>query len=219
MGIVLLSEQDLDLNCYITNYVKTQPEDFERLLGSYINDFFEKSVNWICNDAEITIPTSKIAVANTGLSQLYAVRSKTEFAVALVNGLGQQLQYDFRELFAQQVYEWLSEVPPPIILKSRYNQERDIIDTYYTNPNITLDDVSRKIPLILTGDVTQSLDYLRTWLLPGNEQHFLLVGPHGSAKSSVYLILMNPIITIFLQINFGKSGERKIRYRDGNNSL
>ncbi|XP_015834463.1 cytoplasmic dynein 2 heavy chain 1 [Tribolium castaneum] len=187
MGIVLLSEQDLDLNCYIDNYVKAQPEEFERLLGSHI-DYFLKSVNWICNEAETTIPTSKIAVARTGLSQLFGVKGKTEFSVALVNGLGQQLQYDFRELFAQQVYEWLGEVPPPIILKSRYNQERDIIDTYYTNPNVTLEVASRQVPLIPTGDVSKNLDYLRTWLLPGNEQHFLLIGPHGSAKS---LILEN----------------------------
>ena len=32
MGIVLLSEEDLDLNSYINNYVKTQSEDFETLL-------------------------------------------------------------------------------------------------------------------------------------------------------------------------------------------
>jgi dynein heavy chain 2 len=118
MGIVLLSEQDLDVASYTENYVKNQPEDFERLLGSYINDYFLKGVDWICNEGEISVPCSKIAVAKTGLTQLYDVKNKTQFAVALVNGLGQQLQYDFRELFAQQIYEWMGEVPPPLILKS-----------------------------------------------------------------------------------------------------
>ena len=183
MGIVLLSEEDLDLNSYINNYVKTQPEEFETLLGSYINDYFLKSVQWVCNEGEIGIPCSKIAVAKTGLSQLFEVGSKSQFAVALINGLGQQLQFDFRELFAQQIYDWMGEVPPPMLLKSRYNSDRDMIDTYYTNPNMSIDVATRKIPLVLTGDISKALDALRTWLLPENEQNFLLVGPHGSAKS------------------------------------
>ncbi|RZC33069.1 cytoplasmic dynein 2 heavy chain 1 [Asbolus verrucosus] len=185
MGIVLLSEEDLDLTFYIINYIKNQSEDFERLLGSYINDYFQKSVNWIYNEGEMALPSSKIAVAKTGLTQLHDVKSKTQFAVALVNGMGQQLQCDFRELFAQQVYEWVGEVPPPMILKSRYNKDRDIIDMYYTNPNISLETAGRIIPLVMTGDICKTLDSLRTWLLPGNEQNFLLIGPHGSAKSLI----------------------------------
>ena len=101
----ILIEEDLDLDSYINNYVKTQPEEFETLLGSYINDYFLKSVQWVCNEGEIGIPCSKIAVAKTGLSQLFEVGSKSQFAVALINGLGQQLQCDFRELFAQQIYD------------------------------------------------------------------------------------------------------------------
>ena len=90
MGIVLLSEEDLDLNSYINNYVKTQSEEFETLLGSYINDYFLKSVQWICNEGEIGISCSKITVAKTRLSQLFEVGSKSQFAVSLINGLGQQ---------------------------------------------------------------------------------------------------------------------------------
>lgn len=55
------------------------------------------------NDGEITIPSSKVSVAETTLSHLNEVSSKAQFCVALINGLGQQLHYDFRELFAQQV--------------------------------------------------------------------------------------------------------------------
>ena len=55
MGIVLLSEEDLDLNSYINNYVKTQPEEFETLLGSYINDYFIRSVQWVCKEGKIGI--------------------------------------------------------------------------------------------------------------------------------------------------------------------
>lgn len=70
------------------------------------------------------------------------------------------------------------------MLKSRYNKEQNRIDSYYTNPNITIqNDVTDKIPIVLTGQILQTLEVLRKWLLPNNEEHFLLVGPHGCAKS------------------------------------
>lgn len=183
MGIVYLSEHDIDLPDYVNNYVKNQPEDFQLYLGSLINDYFIKAVNWVMSEGELVIHSSKIGVALTGLSQLQDVKSKNQFIVSIIQSLGSQLQVDFRELFAQLVYEWSGQVPPPFLLKSKYNNERDFIESYYTNPNITLDLVEQKIPLVMTGDISQTLEVLSKWLIARNEQNFLLVGPHGSAKS------------------------------------
>lgn len=102
--------------------------------------------------------------------------------MGLLNGLGGQLLYDFREIFAQQVFQWLGESQPVNSQNYWYNQERDCIDCYFTKPNQEAVNIKGDLPLILTPLVAQILDVLRVWLKPNNEQHFLLIGPHGSAK-------------------------------------
>lgn len=42
------------------------------------------------------------------------------------------------------------------------------------------------LPLVLTGQVQQILDTLKPWLSVGTEEHFILVGVHGSAKRYLY---------------------------------
>lgn len=184
IGIILLSEEDLNLDFYVESFLKKQPEDIQTIISPYQHHFL-KSVKWICTEAETTVVTSKVAIAKTGLTQLRLVNNKREFTVSLINGLGQQLQEDFQEIYFQQVYQWMEEISPPFLLRSRYNKERDIIDTYHTNPNLNIPPKSPKIPLILTGYVLKILDSLRIWLTPNNEQHFLLIGPRGSAKTYV----------------------------------
>ncbi|XP_018579489.1 cytoplasmic dynein 2 heavy chain 1 [Anoplophora glabripennis] len=191
MGIIFLSEEDLDLNTYITNFVQKLREEQSSVLEPLISDYFKKALNWVMNDGELTIPSSKVSVAKTGLSQLNEVDSKAHFCVGLINGLGQQLQYDFREIFAQQVYEWTGEVSPPLVLKSRFNKERCLIESYYTNPNTIIENISEGLPLVETGQISQYLDSLRIWLTENNQQHFLLVGPHGSAKTLILKQLIN----------------------------
>lgn len=81
------------------------------------------------------------------------------------------------------MYEWTGEISPPLILKSRYNRERGLVESYYTNPNTTIENISQGLPLIETGQISQYLDDLRIWLTEKKEQHFLMIGPHGSAKT------------------------------------
>lgn len=44
-----------------------------------------------------------------------------------------------------------------------------------------------EFPLVPTATVLQTLNCLKTWMTEGKEQHFLLVGEHGSAKRCEYL--------------------------------
>uniref|UniRef100_A0A6P7FU93 Cytoplasmic dynein 2 heavy chain 1 n=1 Tax=Diabrotica virgifera virgifera TaxID=50390 RepID=A0A6P7FU93_DIAVI len=149
------------------------------------------AVDWITKNAEITLPCSTTAVALTGLSQLIDVYSRAHFTVALINGLGNQLQYDFKEIFAQQIFDWIGETPAPVILRCRYNKERDIIDSYYTNPNINPIDDCDRTHLVATAQIEQYLDCLRPWISDTKDQHFLLVGPHGTAKTLLLEALVN----------------------------
>lgn len=62
-----------------------------------------------------------------------------------------------------------------------------MLDSYYTNQNQELNNIDDGLSLILTGPIMQNIDCLHHWLKPNNERHFILVGPHGSAKSYVNL--------------------------------
>lgn len=118
MGIVFLSEEDLDLRDFVTN--RTEKELNVNPLPQLISDYFIKgwkycrknlfiknvvfeAVDWINKEGELAIPCSKVAIARTGLSQLKGVINKSQFTANLVNSLGGVLVQDFKELFAQQV--------------------------------------------------------------------------------------------------------------------
>lgn len=74
------------------------------------------------------------------------------------------------------------DIPPNSLLLSHYNQERDIIDSYTTDPTQNVGDISDGLPLILTASVSQTIDCLQNWLQLRNEQHFLIIGERGTAK-------------------------------------
>ncbi|KAK9876589.1 hypothetical protein WA026_013969 [Henosepilachna vigintioctopunctata] len=185
MGVVLLSEEDLDIADYVTNFMNSRSEILGLKIKELIEEYFIKFVNWITTKGETTISCSKLALVKIGLSQMTRVTNKYGFIVAIINGLGQLLQADFRELFAQEVYDWLKEPPPPLILKSRHNVERDMIDSYVTNPNITVVNNFGKLPLVETGKISQCLDILKVWLDNKKDNHVLLIGAYGSAKSLI----------------------------------
>lgn len=87
---------------------------------------------------------------------------------------------------------------PPIPTKCKYNYERNVIDSYYTNQNQNLSNIEEGLPLIVTGSVSQTLDCLKQLLVPQNEKHFLLVGPHGAAKSFVFRpCIVHVLISVF----------------------
>ncbi|XP_044749353.1 cytoplasmic dynein 2 heavy chain 1 [Coccinella septempunctata] len=200
IGIVLLSEQDLNVDDYVRNFVDSQSEDFKMAIGPLIDEYFMKCVNWIGEKGETSIPCSKLAIVKIGLSQLEPVRNKQAFIVAIVNGLGQLLQRDFRELYAQQVFDWLNETPPPFVTRCRYNQERDMIDAYVTNTNLVVDDDFGSLPLAETGQICQSLDVLRLWI-ESQGSHTLLIGPHGSAKTLMIKKLVENIDAELIDIH------------------
>lgn len=65
--------------------------------------FYISAISWIITEAETTLPCSKLAIIDTGLSQLINVSNKADFAVGLYFGLVQLLKNDYQEAFNQQV--------------------------------------------------------------------------------------------------------------------
>lgn len=121
IGIVFLSEEDLNVDQYVQNFCNKLPEDQKYILEPLISDYFLKgllftlldnilifiliAVSWMVNEANVILPCSKLAIIDTGLSQVLDVTNKADFSIALVNNLRQQLKYEYREAFEQQVSE------------------------------------------------------------------------------------------------------------------
>ncbi|XP_017783105.1 PREDICTED: cytoplasmic dynein 2 heavy chain 1 [Nicrophorus vespilloides] len=185
MGIVFLNESDVNIRDFVNNFLSKQPENVEMLLTNYVNDYFYKALDWIHNEAELIIEKPQIALASTALSQLVDCESKAQFVVGLINGLGGQIIEDFRDIFAQQIFEWTGESSPAVPTRAFYNRDRDLVDSYFTDQKQNVKDFQQDISLVLTAQVKHTIDVLRTWFHVGNEEHFLLVGPHGSAKTLI----------------------------------
>nr|CAD7453925.1 unnamed protein product [Timema tahoe] len=187
MGIIFLSDEDINVEGLVFAWLNTQPEDTSRFLAQLIEDNFYKAVHWISQQGELVVTTSLVGVVMNGLSQLHGVSTRAHFTVALVQGLGGNLSLASREVFAKQVFQWTSEFVPDNIrlLYACYNHTRDCVDSYSMScedEHLHLDTYRSSLPLVMTADVKRTVDVLWTWLEPDSRQPFLLVGPQGCGK-------------------------------------
>ncbi|XP_060532310.1 cytoplasmic dynein 2 heavy chain 1 isoform X2 [Cylas formicarius] len=178
IGIVLLNSEDLPLDDYLNAFIKKLPQDDRDCMESNLREYFTKGIRWAISEGELSVSRPLISVARTGLSQLHAAKNRSQFVVGLINGIGQQLHEDFRENFGQLVFEWMNETAPPMVSRPYYDSDRDCIDSYHTSPS---SDPAGEL-LLLTGQVKYYLSIIREWLDKTTNQHFLMLGPHGSAK-------------------------------------
>nr|CAD7430090.1 unnamed protein product [Timema monikensis] len=213
MGIIFLSDEDINVEGLVFAWLNTQPENTTRFLAQLIEDHFYKgehlclgessgssaecelclflsSVHWIAQQGELVVTTSLVGIVMNGLSQLHGVSTRAHFTVALVQGLGGNLSLASREVFAKQVFQWTSEFVPDNIrlLYACYNHSRDCVDSYSMSPedeHLHLDTYRSSLPLVMTADVKRTVDVLGMWLEPDTRQPFLLVGPQGCGKSLI----------------------------------
>lgn len=139
-------------------------------------------MDWVIKDGESSLNRSTISIAKTGISQIINAETKQQFIVGLINGVGQQLKSEYRQAFTEKVFEWADETPPPFALKLYYDSDREVIDSYHTDPQISIDDVHNGICLVKTGQVLKYLDIIKLFLEGNDDGHFLMMGLHGSAK-------------------------------------
>ncbi|KAK5644080.1 hypothetical protein RI129_007925 [Pyrocoelia pectoralis] len=205
LGIIFLSEEDLGVSNIVSRFLAKQPEDLQGVLEQYISDYFYKAIDWVMMESELVTTTAQVSVALSALFQISNVSSKSEFAVGILYALGGYLPSSLRQVFTEQVFEWLGEPQPPSFF-FYYNMEKDMIDYYSEPPSLDVDDAIIDLPLILTPQIRYTLNCLRKWFTEGNEQHFLIVGPRGSAKSLILNYLVKErsdfeIVTIHCSAN------------------
>ncbi|XP_012944204.1 cytoplasmic dynein 2 heavy chain 1 [Aplysia californica] len=188
MGMIFLSDEDVDVKALVNAWLKTQPETDQQMLSGWIEDYFYRGMQWVRKQNDLVVDTSLVGIVLNGLSHLHHVLCKAHFAVCLIHGLGGNLSEGSREVFAKEVFSWTNETPP---------DSRRPLDTYYDDRSgrlmqynmETVEDLkaehfmsSMSLPVIRTGDVQRALDYFLPWLDADNKQPFIICGPEGCGK-------------------------------------
>jgi len=68
-----------------------------------MDDVFYRALEWIEDQESLVVPTTRVGLVCNAFSHLMDIKSKKEFAIALIRGMGCNLQTTDRPPFAQAV--------------------------------------------------------------------------------------------------------------------
>lgn len=90
--------------------------------------------------------------------------------------------YDFS---CSQIYEWTG-----VTVSSQFSNN-NYKETEQCNESQSSLSSTKGLPLVRTGQINHYLQTLEIWLREKNEQHFLIYGPNGSAKTYVLIKILS----------------------------
>ncbi|XP_065136472.1 cytoplasmic dynein 2 heavy chain 1 [Paramisgurnus dabryanus] len=188
MGMIFLSDEDTDVGSLVKSWLKRENEENRMNLENWLNDYFQKALDWVLKQSDFVVDTSLVGTVLNGLSHLRGVTERGQFVVGLIRGLGGNLAFKCRQEFAKEVLSWARETPP---------DPRKPLDTYYDptsgrlcvyelqrGDGVCVEDLNnpQNLPVIHTTDMQRGLDLFTPWLSSNHRQPFLLVGPEGCGK-------------------------------------
>jgi dynein heavy chain 2 len=190
MGMIFLSEEDVDPKTAVATWLEEQPQENRALLAKWINDYFYQAINSLVATKGLIVETTRTGLVMSGLSQLHGCNTKSQFAMALIYALGSYLVETARVDFAKDVLYMVGErAPDPRVpLDFCYDPQRNAFRSFQFEPamDLTVDDL-RKTPMISTVDCQRNLAIMQAWTkpLPGGStfRPFILVGPEGCGKT------------------------------------
>lgn len=110
LGMIFLSEEDVDITRITKTWINKQPEALQSKLTQWISEIFFPSLDWVLQKQEQMIePTTKVGVVNNCLSYLQNSDSKGYFTQGVMLGLGSNFKYDLRAEFSNFVLQIAGE--------------------------------------------------------------------------------------------------------------
>ena len=207
MGMIFLSDEDTDLKAIITAWLETKTNEEQRQqLSTWIDEYLYRSVEWAIKANDFVVATSQVGVVKQALSHLLGIsptgcpRSRSEFAVALLRGIGGNLSEGARDAFAKQLFTWIGEQPPDSSrpLDCRYSEDIGRLVTYTSdessfqiNHESIMNSLSTGLPAVKTADFIRNVDTFEGYLNEHNQQPFIVVGPDGCGKSLMLRYCLN----------------------------
>ncbi|XP_041850617.1 cytoplasmic dynein 2 heavy chain 1 [Melanotaenia boesemani] len=188
MGMIFLSDEDIDVGALVKSWLKGQPEECRSNLENWLGDYFQRALDWALKQNDFVVETSLVGTVFNSLSHLNAVSERGQFVVGLLRGMGGNLNLKTRQEFAKELLSWARESPP---------DARKPLDTYYDSENchlaaytfqrpegLMLEQFSHThmLPVIETPGMQRGLHAFSPWLTAQHRQPFMVVGPEGCGK-------------------------------------
>ncbi|OQS05963.1 dynein heavy chain [Thraustotheca clavata] len=180
MGMIFLSDEDMDIKRLLSKWLALQPEAAN--LSKWIDELFFLALEEVAKYDKVVATTTVGSIMN-GLSHVASAKTRSEFVVALIRGLGANLTLSHRATFAKSVFLFSNERPPDI---------GSPLDCYcvgssyasYETKRSTYDDGSNTISrtsVIQTISMQRGLQVIAPWV--EKMEPFILVGPEGCGKN------------------------------------
>ena len=213
MGMIFLSDDDVDVQRVAKCWLAAQPEAPPpaaagaaagsgaaatmapapaSALATWVDSLFYRALDWVrAAPRGLVVDTTLVGTVLNGLSHLSggAVRTRADFCVALVRGLGGNLDSESRALFARDVFAWAGERPPdasaPLDCQTDARGELVPIVAAAAGSSALGSPLTRADVLAGAVVTTVSLQRAAAVVAPWMErmEPFVLVGPEGCGKS------------------------------------
>lgn len=111
MGMIFLSDEDTDVKAIVSSWLHKEPEETRSHTESLIEEYFYRALDWVISRNEFLVSTTLVGTVLNGLSHLHEIRDKSNFAVALIRGLGGNLNEKALNEFAKVVFNMTGDNP------------------------------------------------------------------------------------------------------------
>ena len=197
LGMIFLSDEDVDIQRITKTWVKRQDEKIQPKLEQWMEDIFYVSLKWVLDRHEFfVVETTKIGIVKNALSYMNDIQFKGQFVEAVIKGLGGNFFLPLRQQFAQEVFNLGNERPadPRNLLFNFFDLKTGSWNTFVeSKTEVRIDELKNPEapPIVHTVNVQRDIAMIKPWLDSGDS--FILVGPEGCGKN---LIISNLIKTM-----------------------
>eukprot|EP00753_Platysulcus_tardus_P014516 PLAT4386.4.p1 GENE.PLAT4386.4~~PLAT4386.4.p1 ORF type:complete len:4448 (-),score=2754.09 PLAT4386.4:79-13422(-) len=181
MGMIFLSEEDVDVGRVVKKWLRSQPEDARSSLTSWLDDFFYSALDWVLDRDAFIVDTTKVGTVMNALSHIAGATVKSDFLLRMVRGLGGNLDMGDRAELAKRVFSAAGE---------SFSRDRPLDHTFdgaglstYTvhadGSELAVADIGRG-GVVPTVHIARGRDMVAPWV--ASMEPFILVGPEGAGK-------------------------------------
>ncbi|KAI6655602.1 cytoplasmic dynein 2 heavy chain 1-like [Oopsacas minuta] len=201
LGMIFLRKEEIDYRAITTSWLELHISRFTKslqtLILNCIEQYFYSCLDIVIHSGNLVIECSQVGLLYNGLSHVLLVKSKEDFAIAMIRGFGSNLHITARTQFAREVMAMMNfSLPNPgEPCNVYYDLDTFTFRSYQFdishNPEIVFADVEYSTnpisPLILTSQVQMNIDLFQIWLKSDYNPNFILAGPDGCGKEALLL--------------------------------
>lgn len=182
MGMIFLSDEDLDIKRLVQRWISIFPQEKQTSLSSWIDELFYKALEYVLR-MDFVVDTTLVGTVINGLSQVRDASSRQEFICGLIRGIGGNLNIQQRIGLAKEVFNIASERLPDINAPLDCYAQGSLFYSFkppLLREDILVRDIGDTV-VIPTVSLQRTCATLESWI--NHSDPFILVGPEGCGKS------------------------------------